>query len=112
MSAMWRLGFVLILVSFSSFASTKDCKVYGISDSPQTLTCTFPDLSLKLTCHEGIYALNEETVTMAFHMEVEDGPTPLVFKSSSMQLTATKLPSQKFLGELDVNSQTLQGSCE
>lgn len=107
---MWRLGICLLFITMNVFAV--DCKVYGISDSPQGMTCSFPELNLKLTCHNGTYYLNKEAVSVAFHMEVEDGPVPLVFKSSTMQLTATKLPDQKFQGDLALNSQNLQGLCE
>lgn len=107
---MWRLGLFFILASVNVFAS--DCKVYGISDSPQEMSCSFQKLSLKLTCSNGTYYLNEEAVSVAFHMEVEEGPVPLVFKSPTMQLTATKLPDQKFQAELALNSQIFQGLCE
>lgn len=46
------------------------CEVYGISDSPQSLKCTFSRDNLHLACKEGIYYLGPEMVEAAFHYEV------------------------------------------
>lgn len=84
---VFLLGFLL---SSSSFASlVKPCAVYGISDSPQNLSCKFAGVSIRVTCLDGKYFLNESRVKAAYHYEVEEGPTPLVFETAGAKLIVT-----------------------
>ncbi len=67
--------------------ATTPCKVYGISDGPQKLACTFSEKKVSLSCQNGKYFLNSEPVLVAFHLEVEEGSNPLVFKTQDTTLT-------------------------
>lgn len=98
------LFFMTLLLSDLAFA--KPCEVYGISDSPQRLNCEFPRLSVRLTCRNGVYYLNQSRVLNAYHLEVETGTVPLVFESRDMQLTVTDS-----LGELQREKVTIEGRC-
>lgn len=94
-----------------SEAFAADCKVYGISDSPQKLNCTFKNLNLGLTCKEGQYYLNTSRVSVAFHMEVEDGPVPLVFRAPDMELTVMINTPTNIDAELVRSGTTITGTC-
>ncbi len=83
------LGCIFLLSVSSAFAA---CKVDGISDSPQKLNCTFPKLpSIRLSCVDDKYNLNwnnvNHKVQVAFHMDVEEGDSLLVFKAEKLTLT-------------------------
>jgi hypothetical protein len=101
----------VILLSLSSFAVTEQCEVFGISDSPQALSCKFPKLSVDLSCRKRTYFLNDSEVEVAFHYDVERGPTPLVFKSSDMQLVVIKKSGPGFSAELQIGNTHLRGNC-
>lgn len=103
------LFLTLVFLSFPSLA--RSCQVYGISDSPQKLDCHFKDFSIALRCVKGKYFLNREMVSNAFHMEVEEGSVPLVFKSDGMQLTVVIEPKVDIQAELQQGSRTLFGTC-
>lgn len=90
----------ILLLSTSVHAGTL-CSVYGISDSPQHLECTFKKNKIVLDCKDGTYYVNETAVDDAFHYEVESGPVPLVFKTASNELVVT-------LGEGKTHSATFQ----
>lgn len=103
-----------ILVIFSLFISLPafaKCKVYGISDSPQRLSCDLGELNVSLTCKSRTYYMNGEKVNLAFHMDVEEGATPLVFKTNSGK-TLTVLPEQEILAEYDDGKAYFQGTCK
>lgn len=103
----------LILFCFvTSEAYARACEVYGISDSPQSLDCAFKRLDIKLRCRNGTYYLNESKVDTAFHMEVEEGPVPLVFKANEMQLTLMIQTKVDIEAELEKKGKTLIGSCQ
>ncbi len=106
-----KLIFTIFLVSLMPVAFAVDCKVYGISDSPQKLNCTFKNLNLALTCKDGQYYLNTSRVSMAFHMEVEDGPVPLVFRAPDMELTVMIKTPTDIDAELDKSTTTITGTC-
>lgn len=101
----------ILLVSLMPVAFAADCKVYGISDSPQKLNCTFKKLNLGLTCKEGQYYLNTSRVSVAFHMEVEDGPVPLVFRAPDMELTVLINTPANIDAELVKSGTTITGTC-
>ncbi len=101
----------LLLLSTYSLAS--DCKVYGISDSvPQSLSCTFDKSKVSLSCKSGEYYLDEVKVSSAYHMEVEDGPTPLAFKTTEKVLTLTVESKSSIQAELEVDGKVLNGTCQ
>jgi hypothetical protein len=86
-----KIIFVCLLI-FSSLRLLADCKVDGISDSPQKLHCQFPKIqSLELLCLNDTYILNWNNtsypIILAFHLDVESGSSPLVFKGNSLKLT-------------------------
>lgn len=108
--------FILFFAMSSAFA--QDCKVDGISDSPQSYTCQLrvgvKVQKLKLRCVEGTYQLEwlEKThpVTVAYHEEVEEGSNPLVFVAEGLSLVTVghKLHTS---GSLTVNGKELKGFC-
>ncbi len=100
--------FGTLLGSLSALANA--CKVYGISDSPQSLSCHFRTGELKLSCVNGQYVLGGLNVTQAFHMEVERGSSPLVFQAPDLKLTATKM-NRFFQAELEDRSGISHGTC-
>ncbi|MFA7612881.1 MAG: hypothetical protein WCY48_01505 [Candidatus Caldatribacteriota bacterium] len=99
-----------LVISTFSLPAFSQCKVYGISDSPQRLNCTLGQLKINLTCKKNSYFLNREKVSLAFHMEVEEGATPLVFKTTSGK-TLIVLPEDNILAEYEDGKEYHQGSC-
>lgn len=87
------------------------CKVYGISDSPQKLDCSFRKLQVKLSCQKGEYYLNDVKVDEAFHMEVESGPVPLVFMAPKTQLSVLIHSRSNISAELEEGNRLLRGKC-
>ncbi len=106
-----KLILILSLVCLLPSAFATECKVDGISDSPQKLKCIFKNLKLALTCKNGQYFLNTSRVSMAFHMEVEDGPVPLVFRAPDMELTVMINTPTNIEAELEKSSTTISGTC-
>lgn len=102
---------VLAVLFSSSLSFASACKVDGISDSPQGMTCKFKNTQIKLTCQKGVYFLNEVPVSVAFHMEVETGSVPLVFQATSMTLTAVQL-EKSYDAELETGRRRLIGTCK
>lgn len=103
------LLFILVCLSAPSFGAL--CKVYGISDSPQKLDCSFGQSSIQLRCKSGQYFLNNLKVDQAYHLEVEDGPVPLVFKTKSSELTVLIQSKVDIEAEYSVGSRSRMGSC-
>lgn len=100
------------LVSLGS-AFAKDCVVYGISDSPQSLNCSFQKLpSVELRCVNGNYYLNSSKVSVAFHMEVEAGPVPLVFRTSEGALTVLLHSKRNIEAYLNRGRSDFPGKCQ
>lgn len=91
-------------------AQASPCKVYGITDGPQSLVCRFPFGTVKLTCRNGQYILGGLNVTQAYHLEVESGSSPLVFQAPDLKLTATKM-TRFFQAELETKSVVSHGTC-
>jgi hypothetical protein len=107
---MLKVFIFIILLTPALKAQAKVCEVYGITDSPQKLACHFSEMDVALSCVSGQYYLNQSPVSVAFHMDVEDGPVPLVFKASDMQLTV--LMEDAIKGELEVSKLQLSGICK
>ena len=84
---MKRVLFIFMILCVIGAAYAKQCEVDGISDSPQKLSCEFPSYKLNLSCKGGTYYLNKTKVNVAYHLEVEEGSHPLVFKTRTMELT-------------------------
>jgi hypothetical protein len=118
---MGRKGFLMFkivsLILFSRVlaplgqAQGTRCKVYGITDSPQRLTCQFPAETLRLSCRAGEYFIDEEKVFVAFHYEVESGPVPLVFKTDTRTLVVTMHSSRNIRAELE-SKNPVNGRCQ
>lgn len=110
-----RLGMkhlaVVIFLTLSNVALAGPCKVYGISDSPQKLDCTFPTFTIELRCKSGNYYLNSSKVSTAYHEEVEEGPVPLVFKSPEMDLTVLVQEKANIEAIVEKKGKTFMGSC-
>lgn len=100
-----------LLLSLPVFGQSRLCEVYGISDSPQKLNCSFPNLTIALTCVKGTYFLNSTRVSTAYHLEVESGPTPLVFDAKEMELTVVMNSKVNITAELAREGRSLQGKC-
>ena len=109
MTKTLTLSFILLI---SSNAFSRPCEVYGISDSPQTLDCTFKTGPVAVRCHNGDYYLNDSKVKMAYHLEVEEGPTPLVFRAPDLQLTVTLQTKAESVAQLDKNGRLIKGRCQ
>jgi len=105
----------LVLLTFLVFLMTeayaRDCEVYGISDSPQKLTCTFKDQKIALRCNKGQYYLNTTKIQMAYHLDVESGSSPLVFKAPNMVMTVVIEPKIDIQAELEKNGKIQFGTC-
>jgi uncharacterized beta-barrel protein YwiB (DUF1934 family) len=108
---MKKLLVLPFLVTIMSTAFARDCKVYGISDSPQKLTCKINNSIMNLRCIDGDYFLNASKVSVAYHMEVEEGAVPLVFKASDMQLTVVMESKVDIQAELLKGRKTFTGTC-
>lgn len=104
---------VLFIMFFTTMPKVyaEACKVYGISDSPQKLDCTFRTLKMNLTCQSGQYFLNDIKVDEAFHFEVESGPTPLGFKTADELLVVTIESRTRISAELEGGGRFLKGTC-
>lgn len=100
----------------------QECKVTGISDSPQKLRCSFSsNIDLLLTCGgEGLYHIkwssptedtHETTIRQTYHMEVEEGPTPMVFKGNDLTLTIEESRRASFKAELEKEGKIFKGRC-
>lgn len=102
-------GLIFLMISLPVLSAP--CKVYGISDSPQNLDCTFgKELKIHLGCEGGAYLLDGAPVVNAFHLEVETGSSPLVFKTVKTSLTIIKEKSS-FLAEYESPEGTQSGTC-
>lgn len=102
--------FLLFIVSLNVHAATP-CEVYGISDSPQSLSCTLARKTIDLTCKEGVYHVGDEAVEAAFHYEVEEGPVPLVFKTKTRELVVSLESGRKYGATLTRNGKKSRGNC-
>jgi hypothetical protein len=98
-----------IFYSLVSWAQARPCEVYGISDGPQKLDCSFKKFSLFLRCQNGTYFINRSRVSHAFHFEVEDGPTPLVFKTNDSELVVTM--GNRIEAEFTIDEKKFSGTC-
>ena len=95
-----------------------DCRVDGISDSPQEMNCYIHDNrvveSLNLNCSDGNYQLHWKNkvypVDIAYHEEVEAGASPLVFRSRIVSLTTTSLPLYS-KANLSIDDEQYDGLC-
>lgn len=112
-----KLLIFLLMFPMSVFAASA-CEVYGISDSPQKLNCYMHDGSLieklDVYCKKGNYQLSWKgklhEVQTAYHEEVEEGSSPLVFVTPNMTLTTV---SFQFYSRADlvIAERTIMGLC-
>lgn len=101
-----------LFLFFSMNVLGADCQVDGISDSPQELSCRVKNLNINLTCQQGSYFVNGASVTEAFHFDVEDGPSPLVFKGSDLELVVVMVKSSLIKAEFTQKGKTVKGFCK
>ena len=95
-----------------------DCEVGGISDSPQGLTCEIHQEKkaekLNLVCNDGVYQLiwREKTyqVTDAYHEDVEEGSSPLIFVAEKLTLRTVSFTSYSS-AQLASDGKGLIGKC-
>jgi len=88
-----------LLIPASVFAA--DCEVGGISDSPQSMTCEIGQEKtlekLSLVCDDGSYKISWRgktfDVTDAYHEDVEEGSSPLVFIAEKLTLRTVSFTS-------------------
>jgi len=64
---------------------------------------------MKLSCVQGKYYLNQSPVIEAFHMDVEEGTVPLVFKAK--ELTLTVMMDSPITADLTTKNSELSGLC-
>lgn len=103
---------LLFLLGFSTISYARKCEVYGISDSPQKMSCYFDNLKINLSCKNGTYYLNSSLVKAAYHYDVEFGSVPLVFEASEMKMIVVMEPKLETVAELERKGRsTLMGTC-
>ncbi len=112
---------LFLFLCFAIRAQAQDCKVGGISDSPQKLHCNLnKKTDLFVSCVQGKYLLKwhsrghfeERMVEHAYHLEVEEGASPMVFKNGPVMLTIEESPrNTTFRAEFRWNSKVLRGHC-
>lgn len=114
MGAMKKGLLLVSLLSLSLNTFALSCEVYGISDSPQSLDCKFSGKKVSLRCEgeTGAYTINGEAVEVAYHEEVEEGPSPLVFKSPRRTLRVLMYSSKNISASLHEGPVTLNGKCQ
>lgn len=98
---------------FSLDSYARECKVYGISDGPQKLSCSFNNLKINLHCKRGTYYLNSARVKAAYHYDVEYGSVPLVFETNDMKMIVVMEPKVDIVAELERTGRApLMGTCQ
>ena len=115
---------ILLNIFYASLSFAEDCKVGGISDSPQNISCFYKDgwthhMQLNISCENGKYVFTETAngspagngkILSAYHEDVQSGMSPLVFKmDDTRSLRITKALGLFFRGEL-VNDNGTSGS--
>jgi hypothetical protein len=107
-----KIFFLLVFIySLNSMASKTSCSVDGISDSPQAAVCDFPGKSFVLSCVEGKYYLGTELVESTWHEEVEEGSSPLVFKTSVSILKMTQQSRSLVYAATFESPYSISGTC-
>lgn len=106
--------YLIVLVSFmTSAAFGRECEVYGISDSPQKLDCSFDQVQIDLRCRNGKYYLNTVPVKAAYHYEVEYGSVPLVFEANETKLIVVIESKIDIMADLERSGRkTVTGTCQ
>jgi hypothetical protein len=106
-----KLLFIFFLNFVVSHSFATNCKVFGISDSPQKLKCRFKTFDLNLSCHRGHYFVNNDRVVRAYHLDVEDGAVPLVFDTSHSKLTIMMNSKVDIKALLKMKNRIYSGTC-
>ena len=112
------MKYFCVFLLFSAYVFATDCRVDGISDSPQEMNCYVHAKKLvellNLNCIDGNYQLHWKNkvypVDTAYHEEVEAGANPLVFRSRSLSLTTTSLPLYR-KANLSIDDKQYDGLC-
>lgn len=103
--------FIISFFLTSQVFGARLCEVYGISDSPQALDCSFSSEKLDLRCRNGIYFLGNEAVDGAYHMEVEEGPTPLAFRTKTGEMIVVLEGESTHPATLARGRKKIKGNC-
>lgn len=109
---------LIFTLLFPAALLAAECKVDGISDSPQRQTCYLQNglrmSPLKLSCIKGEYHLKwgkrSHVVEAAYHEEVEAGANPLVFVSGKLNFVMVSYKLYNH-GELVVDNKLYHGIC-
>ncbi len=109
---------ILSLVLLPDWSWAKDCEVDGISDSPQSMNCYIHNGKLMgkldLRCKDTKYKMEWKgktvEVTNAYHEDVEQGSSPLVFIADEMALTTISYKVYS-MAELVIGEKTYKGLC-
>lgn len=106
--------YLIILVSLmTGNAFAQKCEVFGISDSPQKLHCSFDGVQIDLRCKTGKYFLNSVPVKAAYHYDVEYGSVPLVFEANDMKLIVVIESKVDIMADLERKGRkTITGNCQ
>jgi hypothetical protein len=113
-----RNFFIISLFLLPSLAWSAGCEVDGISDSPQSMSCYIHNGKLigklDLACDDGKYYLKWKgqkfEVNTAYHEDVEEGSSPLVFVTDRMTLTTVSYKVYS-TAELVLDDKTHSGLC-
>jgi hypothetical protein len=92
--------------------------VGGISDSPQSLACYMQTPRglerLDLSCQQGNYMIRWDNeahlITNAYHEDVVDGPSPLIFEADKLKMTSLSYTIYTRT-TIEVPGQTYEGLC-
>ena len=112
------MKYFCVFLLFPACVFAIDCRVDGISDSPQEMNCYVHENKLvellNLNCIDGNYQLqwknNVYPVDVAYHEEVETGANPLVFRSRNVSLTTISLPLYS-KANLSLDDEQYDGLC-
>lgn len=112
------MKFLWAILIFPVVALANDCRVDGISDSPQKISCYIHVgmliKTLDVECREGNYQITWESksyeVDQAYHEEVEAGSNPLVFQAGRLSLTSTSYQIYS-RADLRIDQQKYDGLC-
>jgi hypothetical protein len=113
---------LIIALSFLSSLSvfSQDCKVYGISDSPQEMSCKFRKgfkrFEMKLSCVRGEYFFKgtfvpEGTKVSGTHASTDDGSVVLMFYNDFLRFEVSEGLIVKNRAVLELDSEIYFGSC-
>jgi hypothetical protein len=110
--------FLISLILYPVIGWSMGCEVDGISDSPQSMSCYIHNGKLigklDLSCDDEKYHLKwkekKVEVNTAYHEDVEEGSSPLVFLAEQMTLRTVSYKVYS-TAELIIGEKTYSGLC-